>query len=273
MVGMDATTPQRRRFYPKPSWLIFGLLVVEGLLWLSERYQWFWFNEKKGWTVLIGVTLVGVALVLMLFWFVAALLFRWRFQFSIRSLLVLTVAVAVPCSWLAVDMKKVRDQHEMIWRLGGKAPHWVDYAGPPEPACLRRLLGGEFFTDVTWLIFHDGKVQDGDLKCLAEFDRLVTLQLEGQPITGAGLKFLSGFSQLRELSLTRSQITDAGLEPIEGMTGLRRLLLDHTQVTDGGMKHLGGLAELEELWLVDTSVTDSGVKKLKQALPNCKIVR
>ena len=43
-----------RRFRPTPTWLIFGLLVVEGLLWLSERYRWFWFNEKKGWTVLIG---------------------------------------------------------------------------------------------------------------------------------------------------------------------------------------------------------------------------
>ena len=34
------------------------------------------------------------------------LIFRWRFQFSIRSLLVLTVAVAVPCSWLAVEVKE-----------------------------------------------------------------------------------------------------------------------------------------------------------------------
>ena len=33
------------------------------------------------------------------------LLFRWRFQFSIRSLLILTMLIAVPCSWLAVEMK------------------------------------------------------------------------------------------------------------------------------------------------------------------------
>ncbi len=34
-----------RRLYPTPASLIYGLLVVEGLLWLSERYRWFWFNE------------------------------------------------------------------------------------------------------------------------------------------------------------------------------------------------------------------------------------
>ena len=48
---------------------------------------------------------VGAALLLMFLWFLAALVFRWRFQFSILSLLVLVVVVAVPCSWLATEMK------------------------------------------------------------------------------------------------------------------------------------------------------------------------
>ena len=118
---MTDPTPTRR-FSPTPAWLIFGLLVVEGLLWLSERYQWFWFNEKKGWTVLIAVAVVGVAMLVMLLWFIVSLLFRWRFQFSIRSLLVLTVAVAMPCSWLGVEMKKAREQRNAgaaIDNLGG----------------------------------------------------------------------------------------------------------------------------------------------------------
>jgi hypothetical protein len=100
---MTDPTPTRCRFYPPPAWLIFGLLVVEGLLWLSERYRWFSFNEKKGWTVLIGVAVVGLV---MLGWFLVSLIFRWRFQFSIRSLLVLAVAVALPFSWMAVEMKR-----------------------------------------------------------------------------------------------------------------------------------------------------------------------
>ncbi len=98
----------------KPRWyrltpdrFVIGLLVVEGLLWLSERFQWFSFNEHKGWTVLIGVAVVGAAFLLMLLWFIASLLFRWRFQFSIRSLLVLTIADA--------GVKKVRQALPNCW--------------------------------------------------------------------------------------------------------------------------------------------------------------
>ena len=100
--GMDA--PEKRRwFVPTPAWLICGLLVVEGLLWLSERYRWFWFNEKKGWTVLIAVAVVGAAMVLMLLWWLAALVFRWRFQFSVRLLLMLVLAIAFPCCRLVSE--------------------------------------------------------------------------------------------------------------------------------------------------------------------------
>ena len=77
---MTADPIPTRRLSPTPAWLIFGLLVVEGLLWLSERYQWFWFNERKGWTVLIAVAVVGVAMLVMLGWFIVALIFRWRFH-------------------------------------------------------------------------------------------------------------------------------------------------------------------------------------------------
>jgi hypothetical protein len=84
MTGMT-DAPKPRRFHPTPSWLIVGLLMVEGLLWLSERFQWFDFH--KGYAVLIGVAAVGVVFVVMLLWLTVALLFRLRFQFSIRSLL------------------------------------------------------------------------------------------------------------------------------------------------------------------------------------------
>jgi hypothetical protein len=78
---------------------VIALPAVEGLLWLSERFglpAW-----HKGYAVLTVVASVGVAMVLMLVWFGVALVFRWRFQFSLRTLLVLTVVIAVPCSWFA----------------------------------------------------------------------------------------------------------------------------------------------------------------------------
>lgn len=81
-----------------------GLLAVEGLLWLSEHFGWVGWH--KGYAVLTAVATVGVAMVLMLVWFTVALAFRRRFQFSIRSLLTLSIAVAVPCSWWAMERRQ-----------------------------------------------------------------------------------------------------------------------------------------------------------------------
>ena len=159
-----------RRFRFTPSWLIFGLLVVEGLLWLSERYRWFWFNEKKGWTVLIGVAVVGVAMLVMLLWFIVALVFRWRFQFSIRSLLVLTVAVAVPCSWLAVEKARAKRQAKAVAALrcvgesvfydyeAGRGGYPIFAAEPPTSLWLRSMLGDDFFANVASVFVQDIEV-------------------------------------------------------------------------------------------------------------------
>ncbi len=130
----------RRWLFPTPAWLLLGLLVVEGLLWLSERFQWFGFNEKKGWTVLIAVAVVGATIIFMLLWLVASLAFRWRFQFSIRSLLVLTVAVALPCSWLAMEMREAKRERvaaAAFEELSG----FVEWSDPSGPVWLSSLLG------------------------------------------------------------------------------------------------------------------------------------
>ena len=139
--------PARRWFYLTPDRFIIGLLAVEGLLWLLERFQWFPFNEKKGWTVLIAVVSVGEAMLAMLLWFVAGLLFRWRFQFGIRSLLVLTLAVAIPGSWLAAEVQRVRNRNGaavLIEKRGG----WVQWIPAPhaEPSVfgwLQKLQGND----------------------------------------------------------------------------------------------------------------------------------
>ena len=155
-------TSTRRLFCPTPSWLIFGLLVVEGLLWLSERYRWFWFNDKKGWTVLIGVAVVGGAMLVMLLWFAVALAFRRRFQFSIRSLLILTLAVALPCGWLSAEINKARAQKEAVKAMEEQGffvyyDYYVNERNPQlyyerESSLLFKLLGKDFVSETTLVV-------------------------------------------------------------------------------------------------------------------------
>ncbi len=151
---MTDPIPTRHSLRPTPSWLIFGLLVVEGLLWLSERFQWF----PKGGAVLLAMATVPAIILLILLWFAVCLLFRWPFQFSLRSLVVLVVAVALSFSWMGVEIQAAKRQKEeaaSIQDLQG----WVDYdfgevkagqrnSGGKEPSWLRSLLGVDFFHDI-----------------------------------------------------------------------------------------------------------------------------
>ena len=108
--------------------LVCCLAGYEGALLASERFQWFAFNEKKGWTVLIAVAAVGLFLLFVFLGFTFALLFHWRFQFGIRSLLVLTVAVAIVGSWLAMEMQRAEKQRKAVAALRESDNHvYYDY--------------------------------------------------------------------------------------------------------------------------------------------------
>jgi hypothetical protein len=303
---MDPTTSQRHWFSPTPGWLVLGLLAVEGFLYLSERFHWFAFNEHKGWTVLTALASVGIVFVLMLFWLAAALVFRRRFQFSIRSLLALTVAVALPCSWLAVEMKEARKQHDALQAIEKSRgfvvyDYQVDSAGreipaakPPTPAWLRGPLGDDFFQSVaafsscdftdagmahldgltqlqTLRILDGTQVTDAGMEHLDGLTQLQTLSLDYTQITDAGMQHLEGLTRLKELSLTGTQVTDAGLVYFKGLAQLQLLDIGHTQVTDAGLEHLRGLTRLRTLVVGGRYVTRNGVQKLEQALPNCII--
>lgn len=302
---MADPTPTRRRFYPTPAWLISGLLVVEGLLWLSERFQWPTWH--KGHAVLVGVASVAVVFVAMLFWLVVALVFRWRFQFSIRSLLALTVAIAIPCSWMAVEIKAAREQEEAVDSLEKFDRVAYDWQWdptrvsqqPPEPEWLRKILGDDFFGTVVGMSIYDNKITDERLAYVARLSQLQLLRLNNTRITDAGLVHIEGLTKLKRLEINDTQITDAGLAHLAGLPHVTALSLDTTQITDVGMHqivkdlpqvgllsldgtritdaglpHLAGLTTLQMLWIGDNpQITDAGVNRLQQALPNCTIIR
>ncbi|MCC6124962.1 MAG: hypothetical protein IT426_08370 [Pirellulales bacterium] len=268
---MNTPDPNLRWFYPTPGRLLVILLAVEGALLLSERFQWFAFNEKKGWTVLIAVAAVGVFLLLMLLWFISSLIFRWHFQFSIRSLLVLTISVAIPFSWLAVEIKWAREQKELVEAItkdggGGGVKYDDEFDKPAYPQVLgwmREQLGDDFFRNVAVLCLGDTQITDGGLELLNGLTQLHDLDLSQTKITDAGLKHLKGMKQLRLLGLAKTQITDAGLEYLKGLKQLEFLDVQFTKITDVGLEHLKRLDQLQLLDLKQTQITDTGLEHLR----------
>lgn len=256
--------PKPRWYHLTPDRLLLGLFLAVGVLLLSEWFSWFPFNEHKGWTVLIAIATVCGAVLFLLLWFVVSLSFRWRFQFSIRSLLVFVLVCAVVCSWFAVRMREARRQREVVEAIGeaGGAIGYDYYmlpgpfrpSKPSAPTWLIKMLGVDFFHDATVASCH---VPDfGD---------------ENPDFGDENMVYLSELANVWWLDLGRTQVTDGGLVHLKGSTNLEELHLSRTQVTDAGLEHLKGLSNLYLLDLRETQVTDKGAKKLQQALPKCQI--
>jgi Leucine-rich repeat (LRR) protein len=186
---------------------------------------------------------------------------RCRFQYILRSLLLLLFLASLGLSWYAVRAKRAREQKEAveeIGKYGGSAEY--DYqvqerygprprAGSPWPAWLRNLLGEDFLSTVVSVNFRRSS---GD----------------------AGLEYLKGLAGLRELDLRYTQVTDTSFEHLKGLTRLETLNLRGTRVTDAGVERLKGLTQLQVLTLFEsqrvgldlseTQVTDVGLESLKQ---------
>ncbi len=273
-----------------PGLCLGALLVVEGFLWVSQRFHWFAFNEHKSWTALICVAGVAAFLLLMFLWFLGALLFCWRFQYNLLSLLVLAVAVALPFAWLGRNMAAAGAQREVVGDIrefGGvvvydyQAGRFDTRSKPPAPLWLRRLLGDDLFRGVKtvyacslpgtgpalqWSI--RGRVvspaTSGDfvLDRVTGLSDLRELDLSFAPATDAGLENLRLLKGLRKLDLSGSHVTSAGLKNLEWLTHLENLLLCDTEVTDAGLKHLEGLTQLRELNLAGTVIGDAGLEHL-----------
>ena len=264
-----------------PDRVVPGLLALEGILLLAERFGWFTFDRHKGYAPLLAIAAVAATMALMLLWFLVALVFRRRFQFSLRSLLLLVLVVAIPCSWLSVEMKAARKQHaivEAIQSLGGQVTY--DHQDidpfrssfniippvPPGPAWLRERLGVDLLANVAAARLAKGRLDIGDaeLEYIRELTQLQVLSLNGTKVSEAGLEKLKGLTQLQFLDLSDTNVGDAGMEHLKALTQLSELHLDGTKISNVGMEYLSELTQLDFLELAGTKVGDAGLEHLKR---------
>jgi hypothetical protein len=264
--GMTAFEQKRRWFHLSPGHLLFVLLAVEGNLILFNAIHWI----PKGWAVLCALAAVVLYLLVMPIGFVLSLIFRWHFQFSIRLLLVLMLAVAVPSSWFAVEMKAAREQQILREKIKSLEPG-VSYCTllsasntPRENLLgLDDLLGEPFFENILQ-VSSKGQNADSLLALLVDVPTLIYLNINNSDATDAGLKHINELTNLEELRLSNTQITDSGLEHIQELIKLQELWLSHARLTDAGLVHIKGLFKLRCLYLNSNPITDAGLKQIAE---------
>ena len=282
MTGMDDTIPPRVRwFHLTPGRLVLLLLVAEALFFLSNWLGWpAW---HKGYAVLTCVAAVGVTIVALGLWFAVATISRLRFQFSIRSLLLMVGVIAIPSSWMTVEVKIAAQQSEagaIIRKFNGCVSYdyeikaWSEAAEqndpafqaglpikaePSGPVWLRGLLGDDFFNDVVDAeLRYDAHVQL--LKC---FPRLIVLRLADETISNLALAYVPDITQLQELTLTATRITDSGIRHLAKNKQLRKLDLNYARITDAGLETLAVAIQLQELKLDGPGITDAGLRRIE----------
>ena len=197
---------------------------------------------------------------------------RW-FQYSLRTLLILTTVVAALFAWWSHKARRQKLAVEALQRAGalvvydhkGTLPDdfglafWGEEQGPSFwPTWLVQALGVDYFSHV---------------HCVAINNPVVYHMSQNHAVDDTTLEYIKHLPAVRLLCLNSAQVTDTGLRNLESLTSLRSLELINNPITDLGLEHLRGLTNLERLNLWNTKVTAAGISRLQQALPNCKIER
>jgi hypothetical protein len=74
------------------------------------------------------------------------------------------------------------------------------------------------------------------------------------------------------LSLDYTGTNTRNLEALRGAPELRELSLDSTDVNDEAAEILASMPKLKVLNLYHTLMTEAGVARIKQTLPECRII-
>ena len=222
---------------------------------------------------------------------------RW-FQLSLRTLFLLMLLISVALGWLAMVIRRGRQQRHAvaaIQNLGGHVFYYEPSTAFQKSKWLNDWLGTDALlspkgvnaanttvndasaanlkgmTKLRNIWLPSTHIHDAGLVNLAGMTELKQLQLSNTAVSSAGLVHLIRLTQLEVLHLDSTQVDDAGLVHLKGLAKLRHLDLSNTQVSNAGLVHLQGLTNLRELHVKGTQVTAAGISELKQALPTLQV--
>ena len=113
-------------------------------------------------------------------------------------------------------------------------------------------------------------VSDADLRKLARFPALTSLNLSLTRVTDQGMQELRNVPGIVDLDLRFAEfVTDEGIAAIKNWKHLRRLVLHGAKVSDTALDHIAGITTLETLDVGSVMLTDVSLERLT-VLPNLK---
>jgi phosphate/sulfate permease len=177
-----------------PAFVLWWLFLKVSLIWLIIPLSYF----IAGWIILS-----------ILLWLLVQTAKKHRFQYSLRTLLIIVTVVAL---------------------ILGLLNHPIRQAQRRAQQHRDAVLAMEVISK-----FHGGiNVRDNGDSLLP--DRIGSVYLTGSNCTDSDLEILTGLSKLSILQLENTQVTDKGLTHLQKLPNLKVVCLGGTKVTEEGIK-------------------------------------
>jgi hypothetical protein len=182
---------------------------------------------------------------------------RWRLKLSLRLAMGAVLAIAVGLAWFAHAVREQRRARDLILRHNGL--YFYEYEPQTVsrytretwvPAWLRRMIGEDWFHDVTWVRIEGPQFGDTELQRLEVLDRIETLGIVQTAITDAGLRHLRGGKALKGLFLVGNWIGDTGIDALD----------------------LASRPRLEVLEIRSTQVSEAKIAEIRKRFPRLMIL-
>lgn len=213
----------------------------------------------------------------------------WRrfYQFSLKSLLILTFLLSLPLTAYVWRRERARWQAEgvaLVQSVGGLVIYEQLDDGPIERPLADwqvRWFGKDFFLNVVDVWQGTGKVPytgpgptEADIKVdpaeadtfwrgVSHFNHLEELSVYRKwGAYGHPKALLGKFAELRVLAIEETGLADEDLEGLNHLVELDRAFLGGNHVGDETARRLSHCPNLKRLDLSDTRVTDEGLKLL-----------
>ncbi|WP_316753098.1 c-type cytochrome domain-containing protein [Pedobacter gandavensis] len=102
--------------------------------------------------------------------------------------------------------------------------------------------------------------------------QIVSLDLKGLPVADSELKTIAGFENLNTLNLNFTRVTGAGLKELQSMKNLNSLSLSGTKLTYQSVKPMMAMKSLKKLTLWNTGLSGEELQQLQKANQHITVI-
>ena len=141
---------------------------------------------------------------------------RW-FQYSLRTLLILTTIIAVWLAWWSHKTRQQREVVEALKDIGGDVIYDFQLPNGPAywPKWLVNAMGVDYFAGVIALGLWSPIITDNHMEQVKNLTELQFLDLEHTHVSDTGLEHLRGLTDLQHLDLRYTKVTEAGVARLQ----------------------------------------------------------